>query len=540
MTNTFTELEIIEVLQNKGIEVKQNQTTYYQQKGIIQSGKSLKAFCKTIEQVFESVTVEGRGKKRIYTVGAELETIKEREDGRINNGKSLSPEQEEFFNNAMAIILQENYIDKPMTLSTWANVLGAELIPTSQYDIKVQELINKLTDTFKLKHTNDMATKDELQNKFPRFRWFRSIDITKNFIERYNVRAKNITSNVFKIGTEKGYFETVTTFSGAVEDKYITITQEVYNDFKQAQKDLLARHGLTMNQWLSKSIEYKNFIKKDAELLQEEKWVHFETSYKAITTELIKRFGVEMVFESIIITNVSEQAQKDFKYGEKHIGKEILTDYMISDMEKRYYNLLEKDLLQESDFKKRFAYLVATVMLDKIDTKVMAQFEEHLPQFIENFERFLISYEVENNGLFITTEQIEERVETNKKFAINTIKVYKLNNNVHEKSEEEEYIETRIAEVNLEYSNEFYDSLPLFLQQEVTEVWHNGSYETRRATIEKVNKYVEESQGKSQKVLALLQKEKEESYLIGDYLEDRRKQDEKDNILFELFNDVQK
>ncbi|MBF4500220.1 hypothetical protein IRY55_02495 [Savagea sp. SN6] len=519
MQATFTELEIIEVLQNEGLEVKQNQTTYYKEKGIIQSGKSLKAFIKTIEQVFESVEVNGRGKKRIYTVGAKLDEIAEREDGRADNGRKVSAAQIEFHDNAMGLIITQDLINKPYTLSTWARHFGIELLPMSEHDVRFQKLVRTLEQGFQLKHSNDAITKEEFTNPMPRFQWFRTIDITKNFVERYNGRAKGMAQSVFKISEQNGHIKLKTVYTGVVDvdkNEYKTITEEEYEKFKKRESEVLSEHGFDKKgKFISKSMEWTRYISQNEKLITDE-WKYFSKVYKAINEALMKEFGYTRAFESIQITEVSEQAQKDFNYGTTENGKEILADDMIADMHRRHFKSdseQAQNLHKQSDFKKRFPYLVATVLLNKVDTKHMKAFEQDLLEFVANFEDYLMTKEMEN-GLFINADGRKERILNAQKDVKNKIKMYKLNVMQGVNAEMEDYKKELL-------------NVELFADKEEL-----GSVDST----EEINEDNLFSVELSSAANALIEKERRESYLLSDYIMDKNKER---NVTHDLFYGLQ-
>lgn len=122
---TYNEQEMIQLVQEEGLEVTQVETKHYISKGYIQSGSPLESFIKTIEQVFEDVFVEGRGKKRVYTVAKKYETIQKRVDGRDDNigfiypqgfsiALSLRPNYDEEFKSYMRKKYNTNKISKKM------------------------------------------------------------------------------------------------------------------------------------------------------------------------------------------------------------------------------------------------------------------------------------------------------------------------------------------------------------------------------------------------------------------------------------------
>ena len=511
----YTELEIIEVLKNEGLEVKQVESKHFKEKGYLQSGNPIKAICRTIEQVFDSVEVNGRGKKRIYTVGAKLNEIAERDD---NRGRKVSAAQLEFHDNAMSLILANDLINKPYTLSTWARHFGIELLPISEHDVRFQKLVRTLEQGFQLKHSNDAITEEEFTNPMPRFQWFRTIDITKNFVERHNGRAKGMAQSVFKIAEQNGHIKLKTVYTGVVDEnknEYKTISEEEYEKFKKRESEVLLEHGFDKKgKFISKSMEWTRYISQNEKLITDE-WKYFSKVYTAINEALMKEFGYTRAFESIQITEVSEQAQKDFNYGTTENGKEILADDMIADMHRRHFESdseQAQNLHRQSDFKKRFPYLVATVLLGKTDTKHMNNFNEDLEGFVANFEQFLIDKEVEK-GLFITKEDIEARILNAQKDVKNKIKMYKLITMQGVNAEMEDY---RKELLNVELFAVDADAEV----NKVEEITEDNLFD------------IEPSSAAS----SFIKKEQVGSYMLLDYIQNKNESEQARNELYEFFN----
>lgn len=222
---TLSEKKAILLAQERGLEVPQVETKHYKEKGFIQTGNPLNAFIKTLEQMYEKVTLRKNpktkkpfvGVKREYILVNELDTVIEREDKRTM--KMSTTEQE--FKEAVLAILIDNHLNNgkySYTTKHWAfKVFNANLE------------INKIQLSSNLYNSLDFTNDDSYQKLFDvNF-------IASDFYGRYLDATRNLVEKTFKTLDREGSIKLTNTFVGATmnedgETSYVTITEELHND----------------------------------------------------------------------------------------------------------------------------------------------------------------------------------------------------------------------------------------------------------------------------------------------------------------------
>lgn len=457
MTTEMTVFEAINYAIENGIEQAQKQLEYWKkyQRLAKNNAKSLE---RSLLQLHETVEFNGYGKRGKVILGVKLDVIKERED---NRGRKVTAAQIEFMQNAMGIIIDNDLINKPYTLTTWADKFGVPLYSTSQYSKELQKLVRELENTFELKHTDDVITQEEFTNPYPRFQWFRTIDIAKDFVARYNGRAKNITQSAFKIAQEKGIIETMAVYSAVKDENYKEISEQDYKKFKAFEKKIITEYDYSILEYYERANEWTRYIKDKPKLITDQ-WKVFEKEYNEINDKLISRFDIERAFESIKIVKVSDEIMNYQGLGDVSTGGFILKQNMKQDMYKRYFesaSATAKNLYLQSDFKKRFAYLIATVLLDDIDTKHMDSFHDDLKGFVREFEKW--NY---NSRAFVTASDVNIYVQE---------KVEEMEQKLNEYEQRKQALKDEINQyhnrVTLNFSDDVIDVLDEDTQKEIIE-----------------------------------------------------------------------
>lgn len=233
---TLSEKKAILLAQERGLEVPQVETKHYKEKGFIQTGNPLNAFIKTLEQVYEKVTLRKNpktkkpfvGVKREYILVNELDTVIEREDKRVMKLSST----EESFKNAVLVILIDKHLknDKcSYTTKHWAfKVFNANLE------------INKAQLSSNIYNSLDFSNDESYQNLFDvNF-------IASDLYGRYLDATRNLVEKTFKVLEREGSIKLTNTFAGATVDAdgketYKTIREELHNEISLIRNQMVKK-----------------------------------------------------------------------------------------------------------------------------------------------------------------------------------------------------------------------------------------------------------------------------------------------------------
>lgn len=292
----YTEQEILAIAIKKGLsDGAEIETKNYKEKGFIDSGKQLEIFIEKLEQGFESVELKlnpksnkGKGdrpfagKKRVYIVGSEKEVNTERKDGRENNGREITIEESIFMDEVHLIIQNEELLNQPLSLTSWAYALGLKKLEVSK------ELQEKINQTYEIFNQN----------------WFDSTRIVEEFVRDYNKKMNTLIANSFKRLQTKGLIEYIEQPYGVKDEVKTEITHRVYRDFYNRQKELIEQYDYRYQEYMELSSRLTQAKYKMAKVPLN--LIEFSEHQKEIQSILVEEFGYEFTFMSYNVTEINE------------------------------------------------------------------------------------------------------------------------------------------------------------------------------------------------------------------------------------------
>lgn len=211
----MSEKQAITLAKRNKLEVTQTQTARYKKTGVIPTGDPLKAFIKTLEQLFETVTLatdkNGKvlsGKKRQYVCTNRLKGVAKRDDKR---SADFSKSEQDFKDAIMTLLYHKHQNDdtKSYTIKHWAFTAFGLKIRANE-EMFNSNLFNSLT------YNNDEAYQQ----------LFNSKSILSDLYSRYTDTTRNLIEKTFKALEADGLIKTM--------DSYTAVTSHdgVDNSFK--------------------------------------------------------------------------------------------------------------------------------------------------------------------------------------------------------------------------------------------------------------------------------------------------------------------
>lgn len=190
----MSEKQAISLAKRNKLEVTQTETARYKKTGVIPTGDPLKAFIKTLEQLFETVTLatdeKGKvlsGKKRQYVCTNRLKGVAKRDDKRL---AQFSDVEQEFKQEVLKILMykQLQNDNSSYTIKHWAKqVLGA--------------VYKANASSFRVNLDLSLSQYEHDDNFY---NLFNSDYIISDFKTRFDDSVKNLTEKTFKALESEG------------------------------------------------------------------------------------------------------------------------------------------------------------------------------------------------------------------------------------------------------------------------------------------------------------------------------------------------
>lgn len=320
------------------------------------------ALMKTLDQIYESIDIEGRGKNKTFIFGAEKDTKSARKDNRKNNGKKV-PYEREINSLVLDFVLnncQNNFTT--MSLSSW-------LVKTKLVDWNIINAFNNK----KLMKRDLGLLMDKYGEKFTSKS---DIIMLEHFITTELDKLKRNLASVFhKLAENKIIIHRVDRIGCTLDDERKVLTDEEITKVANVRKNLCEKHNVSL-----KDVRYKSY---------NDSVKAFKDEYK----EELESMGFKYIYESHgCVVQASEKMIRE--YLDKLIEKNELVIC---------YGLSESDLIRMvDDFKTiytdRSLELAGNRQMNKDNTsdhryiKQLKALEDYLPMW----EVLLIFYGLTN------------------------------------------------------------------------------------------------------------------------------------------------
>lgn len=320
-----SEEEAINITMENGYEGNELHTKVWNDRGCLNADGTQKGLISTLETIYNSVTVEGKGKKRIYILSDKKEKVTDR---KFNYKGTVDSEED--------ILMKKYIINKLILLKTsnsysykgWSDIL--ELPQTS--DISYSGSIDLVKSSY-----IDFVMKYRLL--------YNSKDIVSNFINEINMRNKAVLQNSFRAlqKENKILVEEIYKIKYSLEQEFIEVSEQDYTLVNDKLKSFLE----------TKKVSYFSYIKSVTNSHKSEKMKKVINEVKEYLKEefnvdmLFKEFKVEVLNDDIV-TMVS---QKEFK--------QAYFDKLLTLTEQRQSKV---SYTQSTSFRKRF-YMYNMILL---------------------------------------------------------------------------------------------------------------------------------------------------------------------------------
>ena len=229
------------------------------------SGKEFSILIKSVEQEWESYTVEGRGSKRIITCTGKLSKKAERVDKRSNNGKGQLIGEFELSSLVVHYLIQNNNKVSPMSATKWLTELGivdgkltgALYSDRGMYLGKNQERFSKVIKDY------NKADSD--------------IDMLEEFLQTVLRHLKSSLVSVFnKLSKGEVIIHRKEQWCCTTKGKYRKLKRQESKSIEDIRHTLLLFHGIESSDLLKKNMkEVKAFKKNFDEQLEEQLGLKF-------------------------------------------------------------------------------------------------------------------------------------------------------------------------------------------------------------------------------------------------------------------------
>lgn len=216
------------------------------------SGKEFTILMKSVDQDWESYTVEGRGSKRIIICFGKRSKRAERIDKRYNNGQGQLVGEFELNSLVIDYLIQNDNKVNPLSVTRWLTELGileGKLIGAIYGDkISLVEELQKQF-SYNLKYYTE-ATND--------------IDMVEEFLQHYLKLIKGSLVSVFnKLAKAKLIIHNVEKWGCTTKNNYRKLKRNEIREIADIRRTLLNAHGLKGRDLFKKNMKEVKAFKKD-------------------------------------------------------------------------------------------------------------------------------------------------------------------------------------------------------------------------------------------------------------------------------------
>lgn len=321
--NVFTEEQAIKITIKHGYDGSEFQTSAWKQRGCLKPDRTLEGLISKLKTIYESVVVEGRGKKRKYILNGKKDEVKER---KFNYKGSVATVEDEVMKEYIF-----NYLSKhsgfTQSYKGWAEVLGFPDTSNYSFDKMVQQI-------------------KKLHLGFPTI--YNPKEAVSKFIQTINTRNKDVIEKSFQRLEREGRIKVSEVYNiKTIEGKFEEIDKEEYEKLESFLHEMLKSYDITLYAYtqavtsIFKSDKMRNIVNE-------------------INQQLAAEFNIKYFFKSFKV-DVLEKTIK------KEVSKEEFIQAYINRLIKLSKNRQNKDDYKNSiSFWKRF-YLLNTLTLLKFN-----------------------------------------------------------------------------------------------------------------------------------------------------------------------------
>ncbi|MGW6297985.1 hypothetical protein [Peribacillus butanolivorans] len=253
MKQVFTLAELVKKYGSKA------QKQSFKNKGNL-TGKEFSILLKSVEQEWESYTVEGRGAKRIITCSGKRSKKADRVDKRSNNGQGQLIGEFELNSLVVNYLIQNDNKVRPMSATKWITELGIidRRLTGALYGDKGIYL-EKLQEQFS--EVNKDYNKNDLD-----------IDMLNEFLQIFLKHIKSSLVSVFnKLAKAKVIIHQKEIYGCTTKNRHRSLTRQEIKAIAEIRRILLNAHGLKGRDLFKNNMkEVKAFNKEFGEQLRKQ------------------------------------------------------------------------------------------------------------------------------------------------------------------------------------------------------------------------------------------------------------------------------
>lgn len=416
LTKEYTEIEILDLALEEGLtNGEEVLTAFYQEKGYINSGKSLNTFIEKLKQGYETVELKlnpksnkGKGdrpyagKKRVYIIGGKRKVFVPRESKYSTQGQPLSTNGKILFESIEQQINSGTIDTTEGTITAWLDRLN---FPFIQMNLKSPQSIHMI------KQLQPLALR---KNDF-----YNEQVILQEFMLHYNYYSNSVLKRFFKKFKAEKIFDLKIRCYGKVQGHGKSITSELYERFMKREQELLKVHGLSRYEYnrIFALSQFQDTAKSSEIVLK-------------IQEKLFKEFNLLYVYQTFEVQNISKVISIEDKDLAKKYMKKLYDNYFLETVYKYRYKNYEEHYQKSTYFYRAFYYLTATLILEQPDENLLQRFEKDLKTFIRRHDSYyrcvLEGYFKEKKKEQLTFSELRKRVhwsdEKRKQFYYNRYK----------------------------------------------------------------------------------------------------------------------
>lgn len=250
------------------------------------------ALKKTLKQHYESVETIKQGRANVYKLGMELGYVADREDGRVNNGNTITLPYSNELNSLTIKYIINNCKDEmqQFSINTWLNVIGLvdrEFTSAAFNNGKKKEVMDNLINTFDSRFSKE------------------DIALLDNFILTERDRlTRNLTGLFNRLSKNKLIRMRITMFACYLNNEQKELSKEAEEKVVILKRELRGKHDVT-----PREIMFKHTTKKVID-------------YKKEESEGLKKLGYKFTYTSYgIILDVKEEELENYLNKLKEDGK---------------------------------------------------------------------------------------------------------------------------------------------------------------------------------------------------------------------------
>ncbi|MFD1736392.1 hypothetical protein ACFSCX_07425 [Bacillus salitolerans] len=329
--DTFTEEEAIKITIQHGYNGSEFKTKVWKDRGCLSTNRTLDALIGKLETIYHIVEVNGKGKKRKYTLKNKKEEMTERE----YDYKGTVPTEEEetmkeyFFHN-----LLKDGLGFARPYSAWIKEFKLfQRNPFSSED---------LMDEIKELHMGVLVNPKEIVSEFHKA------------INNYN---KSLIENSFRRLEREGRItRSISYMFRTIDGNYEEVDEERYEEATTFKKELVESFDIEYTQYIQASFPFAHRSERMKEIIEE------------VNKQMEMEFGIKYMYQAIGISVIDEKVIKE-------VSKEDFDQAYFKKFIKLAQNRQESKKYKETKSFWRRTYLMNTLKILSIILKDKSVFD---------------------------------------------------------------------------------------------------------------------------------------------------------------------